>query len=176
MLDTFKFPGGGYDVSICRKQDILDCIDDNIIDKEIALTLVEQCERDAADFINQGKWASIPFIGNIRVPPHKVKGFDEEQKAILEDAKENLDRDQYLLFRKNLQIDNYKQACNDRHFNYIVSKAVTKNKKLFTKLCNIKGENFAKVYLFTIYNLDEVDSEEFIEAMQEYYGKQQTSN
>ena len=32
MADTFKFPNGGYDVTICRKQDILDCIDKNIID------------------------------------------------------------------------------------------------------------------------------------------------
>ena len=32
------FPNG-YDVRVVRKQDILDCIDDNIIDKDIALEL-----------------------------------------------------------------------------------------------------------------------------------------
>lgn len=172
MLDTFKFPNGGYDVSICRKQDILDCIDDNIIDKELALTLVEQCERDAADLINQGIWASIPFIGNIRVPKNRLMEQTEEQKAIIDDAKENLTREQFIMFRKNLRIDNYIQSCDDRHFKYVVSKAVTKNRKLFNKLCDTKGENFAKIYLFSINYLQEVDSEEFIEAMQEYYGKQ----
>ena len=32
MEDTYKFPGG-YDVAVFRKQDVLDCIDKNIIDK-----------------------------------------------------------------------------------------------------------------------------------------------
>ena len=36
MSEQFKFPNGGYEVTVLRKQDILDCIDDNIIDKEIA--------------------------------------------------------------------------------------------------------------------------------------------
>ena len=27
MEDIIKFPNGGYDVTICRKQDILNCID-----------------------------------------------------------------------------------------------------------------------------------------------------
>ena len=35
MSEQFKFPNGGYEVTVLRKQDILDCIDDNIIDKEL---------------------------------------------------------------------------------------------------------------------------------------------
>ena len=50
MADTFKFPNGGYDVTVLKRQDILDCIDANIIDKEVALAIVDQCELDAAEF------------------------------------------------------------------------------------------------------------------------------
>ena len=34
MADTYKFPGGGYDVTVFKKQDVLDCIDKNILDKD----------------------------------------------------------------------------------------------------------------------------------------------
>ena len=36
MSDIYKFPSGGYEVTVFKKQDILDCIDNNILDKEIA--------------------------------------------------------------------------------------------------------------------------------------------
>lgn len=68
MADVFRFPNDGYDVTIVKKQDILDCIDENIIDKEVALSIVEHCEKTAAEFISSGRWTGIPFIGNIRIP------------------------------------------------------------------------------------------------------------
>ena len=64
-----------------KKQDILDCIDNNILDKEIALTLIEQLEIDAANFLKEGRWTGIHFIGNIRIPKlrkleeNSIKGF-----------------------------------------------------------------------------------------------------
>ena len=61
-----KFPNG-YDVRVVRKQDILDCIDENIIDKEIALELITQCEIDACQYINEGKWTGLPYIGSVRL-------------------------------------------------------------------------------------------------------------
>ena len=42
MADTYKFPGGGYDVTVFKKQDVLDCIDKNILDKDVALAVIEQ--------------------------------------------------------------------------------------------------------------------------------------
>ena len=68
MADTYKFPGGGYDVTVFKKQDVLDCIDKNILDKDVALAFIEQLEVDAANFLKEGRWTGIPFIGNIRIP------------------------------------------------------------------------------------------------------------
>ena len=81
MADTFKFPNGGYDVTICRKKDILECIDENIIDKDVALAIVEHCEYTAADYIKEGVWAGIPFIGNIRISKTKQLLKSDEQQA-----------------------------------------------------------------------------------------------
>ena len=72
--NTRKFPRG-YDVTIVRKEDVLEAIDDNIIDKEIALDLIKQLELDASNFIKEGRWTSLPFIGTIR--------YNENKKAII---------------------------------------------------------------------------------------------
>lgn len=159
MADTFKLPNGGYNIVICRKQDILDCIEENIIDKDIALSVVEQCELDAANFISQSRWAGIPFIGNIRVPKPKLMEQDPAQQALINEAKELLDAKQYIMFRKQLSSENYRQAKYERYFNYITSIAVNKNKKLYKKLCNEKGEHYAKIYLFSCANITSVDNE-----------------
>lgn len=59
--NTRKFPRG-YDVTIVRKEDVLEAIDDNIIDKEIALDLIKQLELDASNFIKEGRWTSLPLL------------------------------------------------------------------------------------------------------------------
>ena len=87
MSDIYKFPSGGYEVTVFKKQDILDCIDNNILDKEIALTLIEQLEIDAANFLKEGRWTGIPFIGNIRVPKLRQLQESPEQQALIEEAK-----------------------------------------------------------------------------------------
>lgn len=87
MAETFKFPNG-YDVPVYRKQDILKAIDDNIIDKEIALSIVEQCETDAIDFLNKGVWAGIPFMGNIKANEFARSMQDEDTKNLLKQQKQ----------------------------------------------------------------------------------------
>ena len=159
MADTFKFPNGGYDVTVCKKQDILDCIEENIIDKEVALAIVEQCELDAANFIKEGRWAGIPFIGNIRIPKGRIMEEDPAQQALIDEAKETLDHDQYVMFRRQLKSDNGKRIKQQRYFNYITSQAVAKNRKLYNKLCDEKGEAYAKVFLFASKHITAVNNE-----------------
>lgn len=148
MADTFKFPNGGYDVTICRKQDILDCINKNIIDKDIAIAVVEHCEFQAASFIREGRWTGIPFIGNIRIPKTIQMLKTNEQQALIQDAKEQLGKEQYIMFRKKLNKENAKQISQDRYYRYITSIAVNNNRKLFRKLCDTKGEVYARLFLF----------------------------
>lgn len=159
MSDTYKFPNNGYDVIVCKKQDILDCIDSNIIDKEIALEIVTQCELDAANFIREGRWAGIPFIGNIRIPKSKLMEKDPAQQALIEEAKEQLDPKQYILFRKQLNVDNSERIKQERYYKYIVSIAVNKNRKLYKELCKTKGEVYARIFLFASKNITSINNE-----------------
>ena len=159
MADTFKFPNGGYDVTICRKQDILDCIDKNIIDKDIALAIVEHCEFQAASFIREGRWTGIPFIGNIRMSKTKELLKSSEQQALIAEAKENLGKEQYVLFRKQLNKENVKRISQERYYRFITSMAISNNKKLFRKLCKVHGEVYARVFLFCSYEVVAVTNE-----------------
>lgn len=159
MSDIYKFPNNGYDVIVCKKQDILDCIDSNIIDKEIALEIVSQCELDAANFIREGRWTGIPFIGNIRIPKSKLMEKDPAQQALIEEAKEQLDPKQYILFRKQLNVNNTQRIKQERYYKYIVSIAVNKNRKLYKELCKTKGEVYARIFLFASKNITSINNE-----------------
>lgn len=158
MADTFKFPNGGYDVTIFRKQDVFDCIDQNI-DKDVALAIVEHCESQAASFIREGRWTGIPFIGNIRIPKTVQMLKSDEQKALIQDAKEQLGKEQYIMFRKQLNKENVKHISQDRYYRYITSIAVNNNRNLFKKLCDTKGEVYARLFLYCSHELTEVSNE-----------------
>lgn len=157
MADVYRFPNGGYEVTVCKKQDILDCIDKNITDKEVLLDIINQCEYDAAEFIKQGKWTGLPFIGNIRANQVKVLLKSEEQQELISEAREVLDHDQYIMFRKQLNSNNADKVRKQRYFNYIVSMFVNKNKLIYRKLCNKKGEHFAKIFMFANYHITSFD-------------------
>lgn len=164
MPDIFRFPNNGYDVNIVRKQDVLDAIDDNILDKELALAVVKQCELDAVNFINEGKWAGIPFMGNIKMPDATKIAISEERKELIASAKETLTHENYVLFRKKLTIETSKQVKTNRYYKYIVSIMAKKHKRLYKSLLIEKGEVYARLYMFTLNVITEVvtNGEEFI--------------
>ena len=162
MADTFKFPNNGYEVTVVRKQDILDCIDSNIVDKEVALAIVEQCERDAANFITEGKWTGLPYMGNVRVPLNVQMLKSEEQQSLIKEARETLDRDNYILFKTELERDNSARIKHQRYYNYILSIAANSNKKLYKKLCDKKGEYYTRIFLYACRRITVVNSEGLI--------------
>ena len=162
MADTYKFPGDGYDVTVFKKQDVLDCIDKNILDKDVALAFIEQLEVDAANFLKEGRWTGIPFIGNIRIPKLRQLEESPEQQALIAEAKKNLDADKYILFRTQLGKENSKHIKQERYYRYITSIAISHNRRLYKKLCEEKGDYFARIYLYASYNITSLDNEYII--------------
>ena len=138
MTDTYKFPGGN-DVKIVRKEDIIDTINCNIVDKEVALAIVKQCEVDAANFLRKGRWTGIPFMGSIKVPDVVKMSNTPEQKQLIDDAIHTVTNEQFVMFRRELAYNNEKRVKATRYYNYVLSMAVAKNRNLFKKLCKEKG-------------------------------------
>lgn len=155
---NFKFPNG-YDVVVYKKQDILDCIDENIIDKEIALHIVEQCEIDAANYIREGRWTGIPFIGNLRIPKSRLMLHSKEQQEMIKEARNTFDTNRYVLFRKQLGKENMRHIQQERLYRYITSIGVNQDKKLYRKLCKEKGEHYARIWFYANMNIVAVDNE-----------------
>lgn len=153
MPITKQFPNGGYDVTVCRKQDILDCLDANIIDKELVLAVISQCELDANNFIREGRWTGIPYLGNIRVPKRVQKLESKEVQELIETARNTLDKERYYIFRKNLGNDLSRGEKQERFFKYIVSSFANRNRKFYNKQVEKYGEIGAQFLCYTLANI-----------------------
>lgn len=149
MSFTHTFPYGGYEIKVLHKQDVLDCIDNNIIDKEIALEVIKNCEIDATNFLKEGRWAGIPFIGNIRIPKLTQKLISDEVQSALSNAKETMDTHSYLLFKKAIEHEAGQEVDRERRYKYLVSKFVGKNPKYFKYLSKKYGAKGARIICFT---------------------------
>ena len=159
MAETFKFPHGGNDVTIVRKQDILDCIDQNILDKDVALAVIEQCEIDIEQNLINGKWTGIPFLGSLK-PKLMRKRVNADIQDTIKESKVQMDKSTYVLFRKNLVNDLARQEKYDRWAKYITSLAAGRYKNKYRMLCRTKGEAYAKAYMFLTNFIVAVENEE----------------
>ena len=153
MNDTIKMPCGGYDIKVVRKEEILECIDANIIDKDVMLAFINQIEVDSVNFLQQGRWTSLPFMGTLRKNKYKEITRSQEYKELNEAAQENLDKDKYILFRKNLRNDIARKLKNERYFNYIVSQFAKKNRNFYRYIESTKGEHYAKIIGYSLFDI-----------------------
>lgn len=160
LKDAYKFPNGGYDVVIIRKEKVVKTIYDNIIDREVALALVEKLELDCSNFIKEGKWASIPFMGSIRVPKTKQLLKSKEQQELIRDAYDNLDSNRYIMFRKQLNAHNEQKVRFEKSYNYLAAIMINRYIKFYKHLCKKYNERFAKIILYTTHCWNIVNSED----------------
>ena len=116
MQDTYKFPGGN-DVKVVRKEDVIETINCNIVDKEVALAIVKQCESDAANFLRKSRWTGIPYIGSIRVPEVVKLTHSKEQQELIQTAVETVSTEQFVIFRRELAHNNEKRVKATRYYN-----------------------------------------------------------
>ena len=153
MGDTIKMPGGGYDIKVVRKEDILECIDSNIVDKEVMLAFISQFEVDASNFLSQGRWTSLPYIGTLRKNQFKEAFKSKEISELNEAAKESLDKKKYILFRKDLKDQIAADIKRERIYRYSLSQVVKKNRRFYNYLEKTKGEKAARMICFTMFDL-----------------------
>lgn len=159
MGDTIKMPGGGYDIKVVRKEDILACIDSNFLDKDLMLEFINQFEVDATNFLKEGRWTSLPYIGTLRKNQYKEALRSKEVKELVEAAKETLDKDKYIIFKRDLKDDIAKSIKRERIYKYTLSQVVKKNKKFYDYLESKKGELIARVVCFTMFSFTSSENE-----------------
>ena len=158
MQDTYKFPGG-KDVKVVRKEDIINTINTNIVDTEVALAIVRQCEVDAVNFMKKGRLTGIPFMGTIKVPDTVRMSQTKEQKDLIVAAMENTTNEQFVMFRRNLAYDNKIKIKARKYYNYVLSLSVAKNRNQFKKMCKERGEAYARLHFFLLASVTSVNNE-----------------
>lgn len=158
MQDTYKFPGG-KDVKVVRKEDIINTIKTNIVDTEVALAIVRQCEVDAVNFMKKGRLTGIPFMGTIKVPDTIRMSQTKEQKDLILAAMETNTNEQFVMFRRNLAYDNKVKIKARKYYNYVLSLSVAKNRNQFKKMCKEKGEAYARIHFFLLYSVTSINNE-----------------
>ena len=158
MQDTYKFPGG-KDVKVVRKEDIINTINTNIVDTEVALAIVRQCEVDAVNFMKKGRLTGIPFMGTIKVPDTVRMSQTKEQKDLILAAMETNTNEQFVMFRRNLAYDNKVKIKARKYYNYVLSLSVAKNRNQFKKMCKERGEAYARIHFFLLYSVTSVNNE-----------------
>lgn len=152
-----QFPGAGYNVVVLRKEDVLKTIDDNIIDKSIALDLIKQCEIDAANFVKEGRTATIPYIGAIC--------FNSPKKAVLDsvnalhDANKKLSKKEYLLFKKRAAINKIKEIKYIKHCKFSIRTAIKSNRELYKNLVRCYSQSYANLQMYFSRNLTYIEPE-----------------
>ena len=167
MSEIFRFPKGGYEVTVCRKKDIIDSIEDDSVDKEVLDALIEQCERDAEAFLQEGRWTGIPYIGNMRVPAHKQKFKEINGKELVATARETMKPEQYAVFKRELNANIAADVAHERLYKYQTSMFVKKHRWQYNKYLKDKRASkcsdkdaFARFMCYSCINLTPFVSEE----------------
>lgn len=153
MSRIVKFPGG-FDVTVVEKDDILQTIDDNIVDKEVLTEILSNLESDMYQFLKEGKWIGVPFLGNIRVPKYLQVIRSEEAQELIEEARVNLNPENYRTFRRNFGRYVTTQINNDRFYNYIISINTNRYKNYYKYIKRFYNRYNVRFYIYSASNLD----------------------
>uniref|UniRef100_A0AAU8MI32 DNA binding protein HU beta n=1 Tax=Geladintestivirus 1 TaxID=3233133 RepID=A0AAU8MI32_9CAUD len=156
MARQMYYPHGGYEITVVSKEDILETMEANIKDKEVMFEILKRLEIDATKFLNEGRWTGIPYLGSIKFKEGRLDNY-RNHKEILEDAVKTMTRREYYMFRTELAKDTDAKIRANRYINWITSMSVKKNKKLYKKLCVNYSIEIAKVILFSLYKVKEVE-------------------
>ena len=130
MPTTYKFPHG-YDILVYDREDIIECLDKNVTDKEVVLELINQLMIDAKQFIADGVWTGIPYLGSIRKDELREELKSEEIQNKIKEAKEVLPSTEFRKFRINIQKHLASKRYKNEKFKITVSKFQLQNKELY---------------------------------------------
>lgn len=168
MKEQYKFPNG-YEFTVVNKEDIINTIEDNIVDKELMFDLITEMENTALSFIEAGHWTGIPFLGNVRVSPYTKELRHKETKELLTAAKRTLPKEEFYVFNRNVGKEIIHKQNINRRYRYEVSKIISKHRKEYIRLAKVTGDNYGRFYMYTKYRPKAIMSEEEIENLKSFY-------
>lgn len=161
-LDFRRFPKG-YSVRVVRKEDIIATLDANVTDKDVVLDVIKHCEVSAANYISNGRWASIPYMGSLKLNLNKIKvkntikEFREASDEVT-DKTDAQERARYYLFKKELTAKANRELNAQRYYNYIVALGINKHPKEYERVYRAFGKVTARLYIYFLMNVVAIDN------------------
>lgn len=157
MADIYRYPNGGYEITVVRKADILETIDANITDKDIMYEMIEQLEQDTLNHLKAGHWTGFPFLGSIKIPEGIKMNNTPEQKELLDEAFHTMSRNEYICFRRQLAKSNDQKIRENKLYKSKAQIVRLKNKNLSKKLFSSYSYNHAIFILYSLYMIKEAE-------------------
>lgn len=156
MSEVHKYPNG-YDVTVCNRRDILACLDENIVDKQVLSAIIEDLEDNIWTYIQDGKSAGIPYLGSISFIEDKKIRNSEEIKELKREGRELMSKEEYCMFKHKLNKEIQASVGRDRFYKYTIATFITHNFGYFRFLCKTHTEAEARLisYSMRIYTLED---------------------
>lgn len=145
----YQYPNSIQTISVVRKEDILQTIENNIIDKEIAIDIIDQLECDAAKMLVRDYWVGIPYLVNMKYGyATSAYLFNRDFKNAVDTSYKKLSKKEFVVFRK--EINNYEVSRRnaERAFKFAVRMYARKYADVYQRLCKIRGVNIANVRIY----------------------------
>lgn len=146
-LEEKKFPSAdGRMLLIENKESVLKTIDDNILDKEVALAIITQLEKDVQKHLEAGEDALVPYIGKIK---RKVgsKVYDEN-RDVINAAKEVMSPEDFNVFKEEMMHDAVVRENQIKVFKYQTSRMANKNGKSYWHTVETLGRERANIRFY----------------------------
>lgn len=137
--ETRQYPNG-FKVAIIKKEDLIKTIEDNIIDKNVAYELINSLSCDIAKNIEEERWTSVPYMFTLQ--PNLLKRINDKNKEVIDDARNVLSKEDYIIFKKDLNKFTTEQIRLERVSKYKASMFASKNTWLYRKFLT-HGNSFA---------------------------------
>ena len=157
MKDICRYPNGGYEFTVVRRQDILETIEANITDKEVMYEMIEQLEQDALNHLRAGRWTGFPFLGSIKIPEGIKMNNTPEQKELLDEAFQTMDINEYICFRRQLAKSNDQRIRENKIYKSKAQIVRLKNRNLATRLFKAFSYERAIFILYSLYMIREAE-------------------
>lgn len=148
-LEEGKFPSStGKQVLIENKASILKTIDDNIIDKDVAMMILVQLEKDAQRHLEADEVTAIPYLGKIKRRAGS-KAY-AENKETLDAAKEIMTPENFENFRAAMMREAVIRDNKAKVYNYQVARMANKNGKTYWKCVERRGKYYANIRFYCL--------------------------
>lgn len=143
-----------YKIIPIEKDEIINEISDSKDEQILIESIIDCVELTAADYIKNHKIAQLPQIGCVRINP--ISTAIKKEKDELKEYRKTVDKETYKNRVRFIVNDTKEKLAKDDAKKLLLKKIKSRNKKQYDKLYLQIGKAYAKMFIYSIYLIEEV--------------------